>query len=382
MDTAYFDNSATTFPKPQEVYTFMDNFYRECGVNSGRGQYNLSSRANTLIEDTRGLLLKLLHCENKQVIFTSSATEGINLVLNGLKIFPNDNVYISPFEHNAILRTLHNLKKSRNFNLNILSVNREDITYNLEDISRQFKQNPPRYVIVSHASNVCGAVAPIKEIFSMAKMYNATTILDMAQTCGLVDTNLNETYTDFAIFAGHKTLYAPFGVAGIVANRELLTFEPLIYGGTGTQSAMLDMPMDIPTRYESGSHNILAIAGLYSALNWIFKTGIENLYLKDMEHKSKVVELLQSHSNVKVYTPKEAIGIVSCNFDGYSSDNIGQVLNQRDIAVRTGLHCSPMAHQFLQTFPSGTVRFSVSYFNSPQDFEKLADALDYIELNS
>jgi selenocysteine lyase/cysteine desulfurase len=225
-------------------------------------------------------------------------------------------------------------------------------------------------------------VAPVKEIFELAKEYGATTILDMAQTAGLVDIDLNATHTDFGIFAGHKTLYAPFGVAGVVASAELLTFEPLIYGGTGVQSAELDMPMEIPTRYEGGSHNVLSISGLYASLNWIFKTGIENLYAKDLYGKSKLLELLNAHNNVTVYAPEDSIGIVSCNFDGYSSDNIGQILNENNIAVRTGLHCSPMAHKFLGTFPSGTVRFSVGFFNSDDDFARLSQVLDYIELNS
>jgi cysteine desulfurase family protein len=360
----------------------MDNFYRECGVNSGRGQYSLSSRATKLIEDTRELLLKLFHCEDRQVILTASATEAINLILNGLNLKPSDTVYISPFEHNAILRTLHHLKKFSNFNVEVLSVNREDISYNLDEIAKQFRAKAPNHVIISHASNVCGVVAPVEDIFKLAKQYDATTILDMAQTSGLVDINLNTTYTDFGIFAGHKTLYAPFGVAGFIAPKTLLTFEPLLYGGTGLLSAELDMPSDIPTRYESGSHNVLAISGLYASLNWIFNTGIENIYHKELEHKLKVLELLKSHSNVTVYEPTHSIGIVSCNFDGYTSDSIGQVLNQHSIAVRTGLHCSPMAHKFLGTFPSGTVRFSVGYFNTPQDFERLSETLDYIELNA
>lgn len=382
MDTYYFDNAATTFPKPVEVYDYMDSFYRECGVNSGRGQYNLSARANRLIDDTRDLLLRLFHCEGRQVVFTSSATEAINVVLNGMHIQPNDNVYVSPFEHNAILRTLHHLRKSINFDVHVLAVHREDISYDLEEIGRQFSTNEPKYVIVSHASNVCGVVAPVEAIFKMAKRYGATTILDMAQTSGLVDIDLNATHTDFGVFAGHKTLYAPFGVAGFITHRELLTFEPLIYGGTGILSAELDMPTDIPTRYESGSHNVLAIAGLYASLRWILNTGIENVYQRDLQNRLEVVRLLESHDNVTLYEPKDSIGIVSCNFEGYASDSIGQVLNRYGIAVRTGLHCAPMAHKFLGTFPAGTVRFSVGYFNSPQDFERLSEALEYIELNS
>ena len=376
---AYFDNAATTFPKPEEVYTFMDEFYRNCGVNIGRGQHILAAKANSLSDETRELLLTLFHCSNnKQVIFTPTATEAINLVLNGIKIPNGVTVYISPFEHNAVTRTLHYLQKSYSFVIEQLSVDKDDLSYNLDEISKQFSKNKPFLVIVSHASNVCGAVAPVEAIFTEAKQFNAITLVDMCQTAGLIDTNLSSDIYDYAVFEGHKTLYGPMGIGGVITKMSL-NLPPLIYGGTGLESANQDMPNSIPEKYEAGSHNISAIAGLNASLKWILKTGISSIASKETNQCERLISCLREFDNIKVILPRNHIGVISCIFDNYSSDNIGQVLSQNDIAVRSGLHCAPYAHKFLSTFPSGTVRFSVSCFNSDNDFDMLFRTLSLIE---
>lgn len=377
----YFDNAATTFPKPEEVYSFMDTFYRECGVNIGRGQHRLAARATALMEETRELLLELFHCSNKKIIFTNTATEAINLVLNGISIPSGANVYISPFEHNAVTRTLHHLQQASDFNIQVLSVDSNTLDYNISEINTQFEKQPPFCCIISHASNVCGAVAPVSEIFSASKKYKSINIVDMCQTAGLIDTDLSSDNYDYAIFEGHKMLYGPMGIGGIIA-KPTIKISPLIYGGTGVESANQDMPDEIPVKYEAGSHNISAISGLNASLRWIRNIGIEKIYIKEQQLTKKLIEIIENHDNITVLKPKNFIGVISCVFDGYSSDNIGQVLNENNIAVRTGLHCAPYAHKFLGTFPAGTVRFSLSYFNSDEDLQKLEQVLDYIEENS
>lgn len=378
---AYFDNAATTYPKPEEVYVFMDKFYRDCGVNVGRGQHMLSSKANALMEETRELLLSLFHCPNKKVIFTSTATEAINLILFGLNIPQNVNLYISPFEHNAVTRTLHQLQKKAAFHIEYLAVDKKDFTYNLSKIQKQFSEMPPYCVIISHASNVCGSIAPIQEIFTLAKDYSAITITDMCQTAGLIDTNLSSDVYDYAVFEGHKTLYGPMGIGGFISKPNI-ALPPLIYGGTGIESANQDMPNLLPDKYEAGSHNISAIAGLNAAIKWIAKTGINNIFDIEEKNTERLYKLLAKYDNITTIKPLHTIGVISCTFNNYSSDSIGQVLSDSSIAVRTGLHCSPTAHEFLGTFPAGTVRFSVGYFNNDDDFIKLEETLDYIEVNS
>ena len=378
--TAYFNNAATTFPKPEEVYSFVDKFYRESGVNSGRGLNNFASK---LTQDTRNLMLELFHCPSKKVVFTPSATEAINIILQGLSIADNYNIYVSPFEHNAVTRVLNYLQGLYKLNILTLAVNEKELIYDLEKIKYQFAENKPNIVIMSHASNVFGVVAPIYDICMMSRQYGSINVIDMCQTAGLIDTDLSSNIYDFVVFAGHKTLYATFGIAGFICNGDI-KLKPLIYGGTGIDSANPNVPDTIPDRYEVGSQNIVAIAGLNAALNWIKKTGIDRIYAKEKENHKKLLALLSEYKNIRIFAPSEAtasVGVVSCVFDGYSSDNIGQTLNEQCVEVRTGLHCAPFAHQFLGTFPAGTVRFSVSYFNTDDDFARLRQALDYIYEN-
>ena len=380
---AYFDNAATTFPKPDSVYDFMDKFYRECGVNVGRGQHKLASKASALVQETRELILELFHCPSKKVIFTHTATEAINLVLRGLPINDKYTVYISPFEHNAVTRVLHHLQTMYGIQIETLSFDKATMTYDMARIRNQFAEKKPNWMVISHASNVCGVVSPVKELCHLSKEFGAINVIDMCQTAGLIDTDLSGEDVDFAVFAGHKTLYSPLGVAGVVSSFAIKP-QPLLFGGTGVESANQDLPETIPERYEVASPDIAAISGLNASLKWIKETGIQNIYERERENHKRLVEILSRYENIKVVETgnKRSIGVVSCLFEGYGSDNIGQVLSEQNIAIRTGLHCAPAAHKFLGTFPAGTVRFSVSYFNTAEDFEMLENALDYIEMNS
>lgn len=380
---AYFDNAATTYPKPESVYDFTDRFYRECGVNVGRGQHKLASKASALVQETRELILELFHCPAKKVVFTHTATEAINFLLRGLPVNNKYTVYISPFEHNAVTRVLYHLQSMYDIQVETLCFDKATMTYNFPRIRNQFAEKKPNWMVVSHASNVCGVVSPIKELCHLSKEFGAINLIDMCQTAGLVDADLSGEDIDFAVFAGHKTLYSPLGIAGVVSSFAIKP-QPLLFGGTGVDSANQALPESVPERYEVASPDIAAIAGLNASLKWIKKTGIQNIYEKEQENFKRLVELLSRYKNIKIIDTidVESIGVVSCLFEGYSSDSIGQILSEQNVAVRTGLHCAPTAHKFIGTFPAGTVRFSVSYFNSDEDFDVLEAALDYIELNS
>ena len=185
------------------------------------------------------------------------------------------------------------------------------------------------------------------------------------------------------MFAGHKTLYGPIGIGGFVKKLEANPI-PILFGGTGVESALQDMPHDTPARYEMGSQNIHAIAGFHAALSWFLDHSDTIRSVEEMNHK-KLLSILRAHNNITIVGPADrsnCIGVVSCLFDDYSSDNIGDVLDRLGIAVRTGLHCAPIAHKTLGTFPAGTVRFSVSFFTTEDDFQALETALEYIEENS
>lgn len=379
---AYFDNAATTYPKPEEVYSFMDVFYRSNGASAGRGNYGSSLSAGALIAETRKLLQDLLHCHAKQVVFTPTATVALNIVIQGLIKSGVKDVYISPFEHNAVTRTLHSYTESGQINVHKLAV-AENLVYDLERIRYQFESINPDLVIVSHASNVLGLIAPIEEIFKLSKKFGAYTVADMAQTAGLVDCNVGSSVFDFAVFAGHKTLYGPTGISGFVMKPEIM-LPAVIYGGTGYESANQDMPLSLPERFEMGTINISGIAGLYAALKWIGEVSLPSLREKETRNRLRLLEILDDYWFIKVignYPQNNYVGIVSCLIEGISSDSAGQIFDKAGIAVRTGLQCAPLAHEFMQTYPAGTIRFSVSYFTTEQDFQELIQALDHIEEN-
>ena len=380
---AYFDNAATTFPKPESVYAFTNLFYRSCGVNVGRGQHKLAAKAAALVQETREMLLDLFHCPAKKIVFTHTATEALNLIIRGLPIAPSYTVYISPFEHNAVTRVLTYLQGIYDIDVKTLAVDKSTMTYDFAKIKNQFAEKKPNWMIVSHASNVCGVISPINELCKLSKDFGAVNVIDMCQTAGLIDTDLSSENFDFAVFDGHKTLYSPLGVAGIVSSFNV-KIEPLLYGGTGVDSANQSLPESIPERYEVASPDIMAIAGLNASLKWLKGIGIKEVFKKEQANYKKLVSVLSKYDNLKIISCKDAesVGVVSCVFDGYSSDNIGKILSDNNVAVRSGLHCAPFAHNFLGTFPAGTVRFSVSYFNTDEDFDILESALDYIEENS
>ena len=377
---AYFDNAATTFPKPNIVYEFMCDFYKNSGANAGRGHYGMAQSAGALIKDTRERIQKLLHCPAKQVVFTPTATIALNIIIQGLIKKGLRNIYISPFEHNAVTRTLHYFEEKGDIVVSKLHVNR-DLGYDLERIRFQFDDIKPDLVIISHVSNVIGLVAPIEEIFAIAKEYKAYTVADMSQSAGLFDTNVGLNCFDFAVFAGHKTIYGPTGISGFVMNPTIV-LEPVLFGGTGFESANQNMPMSLPERYEMGPGNIAGIAGLNAALKWLDKHGIGNIWALEMQHRKRLLEIINRYDFLKIVgnnDEQKFVGIVSCIMEGISSDSAGAIFDRFGISVRTGLHCAPLAHQFLGTYPAGTIRFSIGYFTSDEDFEALEEALDGIE---
>ena len=382
----YFDNAATTFPKPECVYAFMDSFYRKHGGNAGRGQYKLAAESSKIIFETRGFIQKILCSPNKDVIFAPSATVALNMVIQGLLADEKKKtVYISPFEHNSVTRVLHHFEKRGKICVRQLFVS-PDFEYDIEKINAQFAEIPPDIVIVSHASNVIGLVAPVLEIFAVAKKYGALTVTDMAQTAGLLPLDVASDLVDFAVFAGHKTLYGPFGIGGFAKNRNV-ALEPVLFGGTGVDSANQEMPENIPGRYEMGSQNICAVAGLHAAAQWFLQNQDEIRAAEEKNHR-RLLEILRQYDFVKIAGPADrfsektkCIGVVSTVFDGYAAEDIGNVFDEMEIAVRTGLQCSPLAHKFLGTFPAGTVRFSVGYFTGEEDFCALEKAMGYIEEN-
>ena len=377
---AYFDNAATTYPKPDAVYSFMDSFYRNHGGSVGRGGYALATTAKGLVDETRKLIKELLHCPAKQVIFTPTATIALNMIIQGLIVGGARSVYISPFEHNAVTRILHYFEQLGQITVTELAVS-ESLEYDMARIRYQFDATRPDIVIVSHASNVIGLIAPVEEISVLAKDFGAITVVDMAQTAGLVDLNVVLETIDYAVFAGHKTLFGPTGISGFIMN-PAAKLLPVLFGGTGYDSANQNMPDSLPEKYEMGTLNIAGVAGLNAALKWIKGQTVERLYQEEEAKRQRLLELLSGYDFLTVVGNVEGrkyVGIVSCLVDGISSDSAGNIFAERGISVRTGLQCAPKAHQFLGTYPAGTVRLSVNALTDDKDFEELKDVLDDIE---
>lgn len=379
---AYFDNAATSYPKPEVVYSFMDSFYRLHGGSAGRGGYALASNAKGVIDETRGLLQNLLHCPAKQVVFTPTATIALNMIIQGILTKDVRTVYISPFEHNAVTRTLYHFEMLGQITVIELVVS-DNLEYDLTRIRYQFDAARPDCIIVSHASNVIGLVSPVESIFELAKEYGAITVVDMAQTAGLVDLNVGLETIDFAVFAGHKTLLGPTGISGFLMKPDI-DLPAVLFGGTGYDSSNQEMPNSLPEKYEMGTLNIAGVAGLNAALKWITERTISQLFKEEEKRRQQLLSMLEEYSIIKTVgniEGRQYVGIVSCLIDGISSDSAGNIFSERGISVRTGLQCAPKAHKFLGTYPAGTIRFSVNALTDDENFEDLKNALDDIEMN-
>ena len=379
---AYFDNAATTFPKPEIVYQMMDLFYRNHGGSAGRGNHELSKTTTELISETRNQLRELLHCPAKDVVFTPTDTIALNMIIQGLIKAGIRNVYITPFEHNAVTRTLHAFEKKGIINVFELSI-KDNLELDFDRIHYQFDNTSPDLLIASHASNVLGLIIPVVDLFSLAKEYGSITALDMAQTAGLIDIDIGSSLFDFAVFAGHKTLYGPTGISGFVMNPQI-DLPPVLFGGTGYDSANQDMPDSVPERYEMGTLNTSGIAGLNAALKWISETRIETIWDVECRHREQLLSILSGYEFIQlvgIYPENQYTGIVSCLIEGISSDSAASVFDRCGVAVRTGLQCAPSAHKVVKTYPAGTVRISVSFFTDDNDFRALKSALDYIKDN-
>lgn len=370
----YLDNAATTYPKPECVYKAIDNANRQMAFNAGRGSYKKAKDVANIVDETRELLADIIKTDKDNVIFKTSSTSALNNILLGLEWNEGDNIYVSPFEHNSVIRPLEYIKRAYNANIIILPFDKTtwEISSEAWDM---FALKRPKCVICSSKSNVTGYKLPVNMIFKQSKKYNAINILDASQSFG-VDRKILKENTDFIVFAGHKSLYASFGVAGFIklSNVNLKITE---FGGTGSDSLNHNMPDELPNKYEAGSKNIVAIIGLNESLKWLQKNDVEK---KEEELTEYLYKELTQVSKIIIYTPVEyqkCVGILSINVDGYSPDDVASILDEEfDIAVRKGYHCAPFVHDFIDSKKfNGTVRISLNYFNSKEEIDELIAAL-------
>lgn len=374
----YFDNAATSFPKPESVLNRLDEVNRTLAVNAGRGSYSLARQANEIINDTRCQIAKLAGTSIDKVVFYPSNTFAMNSIINGLKWDKHKTVYVSPFEHNAVMRPLALKVKQYGCTIQILPFTNEG-GFNSDEAARLFSKNSPDYIFISHASNVTGTILPVEEICTMAKQYKSLIILDVAQTFGAMTIKHVSKFVDFLVFAGHKSLMGPLGVGGFI-NLNDYVLDLAFAGGTGSDSLNLDMPQGISQRYEIGSPNIAAIAGLNEGIKWIENVGIDNLARHKQNLIKKLVDGLKGFNKCHFCLNEEnnyKLGVISFMIDGYEAHDVGSILNDEyDIAVRTGYHCAPLIHDLIDSKGyGGTIRVSVGYFNTLEEIDKLILAI-------
>ena len=375
----YLDNAATTYPKPESVYTAMDAFYRQYGGNAGRGSNPLARKSAALLDETRLLVAQWLGAPH--VVFTASATIALNTIILGAGLRAGDIVYTTPFEHNSVLRPLEYLRQSRGIDLRILPFDKLTFTCDLAAIEQHFQLDKPALVCLTQVSNVTGYTPPVERILRAARAANPAviTLLDGAQAAGLISVNMS--LVDALVFSGHKSLYGPYGIAGIAFGSHWRP-QPLLFGGTGTVSESIEMPAAGSSRFEAGSHNVYALAGLNAAQKWLNETARDAIHAKIAELTSCLVNALAELPGVELLLPADMSrhhGVVSFAVGGVEPQALETVLGAQDIAVRAGLHCAPWAHEFVGTLTcGGTVRVSPGYFNVADDVAALGDCVSEV----
>jgi len=369
MACIYFDNAATSWPKPEAMINAMINFNANIGANPGRSGHRLSIEAGRIVFNTRETIASLLGAADPHsIIFTRNATEGMNTVLHGL-LQPGDHVITSSMEHNSVMRPLRVLEK-RGVELSVVKCsNTGDI--DPDDISVAIKKNT-KMIVVTHASNVTGTIMPVANIAEVARRNGLVLCVDAAQTAGSVPINVQKDDIDILVFTGHKSLYGPQGTGGFYIRKGLENkISPLEYGGTGSRSEFEEQPEFMPDRFESGTPNAIGIAGLGAGVAYVADMGVDAIRSKEIALTSLFMDGICSIKGVKIYggrDPAQRTALVSFTLDVMNPSEVAFNLDERfDIMSRPGLHCAPSAHRTIGTFPDGTVRFSFGMFTTENE---------------
>lgn len=376
----YLDNGATTFPKPECVYEAVDRFNRTGAVNAGRGAYRSAREATAMIRKVKQDLTSLCDARGQaEVVLTPSVTIALNQIIQGQDWKAGQICYVTPYEHNAVLRPLRLMEQKHGIIVRELPL-KKDLSIDLEQTARDFAEAPPTLACVTAVSNVTGYVLPAREIFLEAKKHGAFTLLDAAQAMGLVRLQFNRLKADCVAFAGHKTLYAPFGIAGFLI-RNGVDLQPLLAGGNGIRSEDPDMPRHMPEKMECASMDSPAICGLQASLDWL-KT--VDPWKTESKLTTYLLQRLAQLPEVTIYrAPPDApqAGVVSINLEGFRANEVAAILDQEcDIAVRAGHHCAGLIHRHLDNkIYDGCLRISLGHFNTKEDIDTLIDGLKSID---
>jgi len=379
----YLDNAATSFPKPPEVAEAITDLLTHRAGNPGRSGHSLALAAEAVVAETRRLLAALLGIQDPaRLAFTLNATDALNLAMWGL-LRAGDRVVTTSMEHNAVARPLFALAERGVDVVRLPSAS--DGTLDLDDLERELRAAPTRLVVMTHASNVCGTILPIRAAAELAHRHGALILVDAAQTAGVLPIDVQEQSIDLLAIAGHKGLLGPTGTGGLyVAPGVRLT--PMRQGGTGARSEQLSQPEEMPDALESGTVNTVGIAGLDAALRVLQATGIEAVRARESALTARLLAGLREIGGVTVYGPVEPsqrVAVVSVTLRGWEPVDVQAALDSAfGIAVRAGLHCAPLAHRTLGTFPLGTVRLAPGYSTTDDQIDQTLAALRELTLSA
>lgn len=373
----YFDQAATSFPKPPEVIQAMIYYMREIGSNVNRGSYGTAISAENVLFNTRQKLTDLFHGDDcKNTIFTAGITTSLNILLKGL-LKPGNHILTTSLEHNAVMRPLHQMAQ------NGISFDRipcdEEGNLLTKSMPSLLNRNTVA-VVATHASNVCGTVMPLEEIGNFCRKNNLFFITDSAQTAGSVPIDMQKMNIDALAFTGHKGLLGPQGTGGFLLRERMVSLiTPLLSGGTGSLSHSENIPSFMPDRFEPGTPNLPGIYGLNAALDFLEAVGPDAVRKHEEELTGRFLEGLSGLPRIRIFGRKDLTSrtpVVSIQIEGIDSASVSDCLERSfGIQTRVGLHCAPSAHKALGTFPSGTIRFSFGYFNTDDEIDICLDAL-------
>lgn len=367
----YLDSAATTMQKPASVSAAVCRAMA-CMASPGRGSHRPAMRAAETVFQCREMAARLFDADQPDhVVFTSGATHGLNIAIKSA-VKPGSAVLITGYEHNAVTRPL---KAIPNLSVQIAESPLFHPDLLLEQVREKLKRGVST-VVCTHVSNVFGYVLPVREISNLCREKKAVLIVDASQSAGCLPISMREWRAEFIAMPGHKGLYGPQGTGILLCANE--TVKPLIEGGTGSASAMQTMPEYLPDRLEAGTHNVPGIAGLLEGMKFVETRGISNILDHERNLALYVARGLERIPGVEVFYArglKNQVGVLSFRLEGVDCEAAAERLGQKDIAVRAGLHCAPLAHQSAGTMESGTVRVSFSAFNTLYDAEQLIESL-------
>ncbi len=376
----YFDNAATTFPKPEKVYEKILYTMKNIGANPGRGSHKMAINLAEEILSTRIKIAKMINCDDEMnIVFTSGATESLNLALKGL-LNEGDHVITTASEHNSVLRPLKALNL-KGVSITVVPIDLKG-RVSLVDIEKEIKRNT-KLVVINHVSNVLGTIQDINSIGELCRRKEIIFLVDVCQSLGLLPIDIKKDNIDLLAFSGHKLLYGPQGIGGIYINPNIC-LKPLKEGGTGSYSNSMVQPEVIPDKFESGTLNCPGILGLGAGIDFINEIGINVIREKELNLCKLLLKELKKLPFIILYGIDNNLyrtGVVSFNIEGMDSSLTGNLLDNENIAVRTGYHCAPLIHSFIGTINKGTVRVSLGYFNEEEHIEVFIKALKKIYKN-